>query len=223
MNYLHETTHQLQKELKTFNDSEQSNINQHNESFGIRPRSLSSLHLTFFFGGEVLSALPAKELIDWHAAIQSRLAQDGFYLRDANDPEQTSPPHHDDVQEPTNPDQEELYWLRVAKFRLFPPRRNYLVVAELEASPALHELYRDLHDIARMSSCDALVEIAQNNPKIWIPHVTLANIQSRKESANRETTRQNLQRLQVLLDDIPSHNAKDGSSSIIILPASVGM
>lgn len=45
----------------------------------VKPRSRQSLHMTFFFGGEVLCSLPLDELEAWHGQISKRLSSSSFF------------------------------------------------------------------------------------------------------------------------------------------------
>ena len=130
----------------------------------IQPRSLASLHMTLFFGGETIcSDLSAEELENWYMSVSKRVQQSNF--RTAKNLDRTEPPLATDE-----------YWFRFKALRTFPPKRNYLIVAEYEASPAWHDLHDDLRSIAAASESQALRQITQRSKSQWTPHITLANL-----------------------------------------------
>jgi 2'-5' RNA ligase len=146
----------------------------------LRTRSLHSLHMTLFFGGDILgNELSRHELHHWHTQVQDRFAESHFYSP-------SSPTGPAEIQ----PD----FWFQFVRLRTFPPHRNNLIVAEFEASPAWHVLYSDLQNIARDSP--GLQEMATTKP--WIPHITLANLPRPLGTLNR------------LLEDASDEFSKDG-------------
>ena len=166
----------------------------------VQPRSLNSLHMTLFFGGEVIcNNLTAEELQAWHQAVENRLRVSNFYPAEAEgiaivsdkDKEKEEEKDDDDdddniVNEINNNDPTSDLWFRISHFRTFPPRRNYLIVAVLEASPAWNALHDDLRTLASTSSCEALQEITKHSKEIWTPHITLANLRGGNRREKKE-------------------------------------
>ena len=149
-----------------------------------KPRSRASLHMTFFFGGETLCELPVEELIDWHGKIRDRLKESSF-LSHAQSPDsaRNDESSHENRNRNDKPsDDNEIngviddYWFDVTDVCMFPPRRNNLIVAILEASPAWHALHNDVRDIAKTSDSQALNEITAHSKDKWTAHITLGNI-----------------------------------------------
>jgi 2'-5' RNA ligase len=141
----------------------------------VKPRKLESLHMTFFFGGETLCQLPEEELTAWHAAVKARLEESGFVLK-ANDGggAEGKADSANDANDASGGDDD--FWFRVADVRTFPPRRNNLVVAVLQASPAWLSLHGDVREIARTGDSAGLRDVVRCSKERWTPHVTLANI-----------------------------------------------
>lgn len=135
-----------------------------------KPRSRASLHMTFFFGGEYLCELPQEELLDWHGKVKDRLAQSNFLLASAT--EEGGNDYEEDAQHNTIIDE---YYFDVTDVRLFPPGRNNLVVAHLEAAPAWHALHNDIRDVARNSSSEGLKEVMAYGKEKWTAHITMGN------------------------------------------------
>jgi hypothetical protein len=133
----------------------------------IVPRPLSRLHCTLFFGGPTLVALSNDDLLQWHENVTRRLEQSGFILDGGAFPE------HVQVHVPDD------YWFHVTELSRFPPRGKRLIVAQLQASAAWHDLWQDLRNIA----CNEVPGLqkfmnfpAQRHVERWIPHITLADI-----------------------------------------------
>ena len=220
----------------------------------LKPRSLTSLHLTLLFGGEVWGELSAPELEQWHARISRILAQSGFSQIGNHDVAK-----HPTLQEPTqqkpstfsNSDDnknnesgsnsssnqqqqhgdygrtEDDYWIRFDRLATFPPRRNNLIVALFEVSPAWQALYKDL--VATLTTqqqspssadneSDALRQVAQKSHGTWTPHMTLANIIVRGKQRGSH-----MQALRAQLDQASLALAtKLGSSSLQVRGISMG-
>jgi 2'-5' RNA ligase len=111
--------------------------------FSVRPRPRGSLHLTLFFGGEGLGRLPEQDLEAFHARVSSALLRDqgAHGLAFEQDPgRQVSAATGDLVDGTERGDssvvKDPRFCFRIAGLRTFPPRRNNLVVAELEAPEA---------------------------------------------------------------------------------------
>lgn len=133
-----------------------------------RPRSLESLHMTLFFGGEVIPTMPAEELIEWHTQVSRRLAQSSFCLK--GNSTETS---HDD------------YFFRFSGLQIFPPHRQNLIVAVFEPSMAWHTLYHELNEIASdVSIFPSLAKVATKNRDRWVAHVTLGNLYGDRTALN---------------------------------------
>jgi 2'-5' RNA ligase len=190
-----------------------------------RSRSRTSLHMTLFFGGEVLCALPPSELIDWHAKVKARLEQSNFSLK--SDPvinpdckgneillTELGPqvPEESERAEPTGLQEEskqaerketlanveleqDQYWFQIKGLSLFPPRRNYLIVALLEASPSWHALHDDLRELAVSGDSESLRSITKRGMGEWTPHITLGNLYGGKKA--------DLGAVQKMLQDFP--------------------
>jgi hypothetical protein len=144
----------------------------------IKPRSLTSLHMTFFFGGVALCKVPAEALTEWHSGVSARLEESCLVsMESASTSTSASTSGVLTINTtPTTTTSLDEYWFRVVDIRTFPPRRNNLVVAVLEASPRWHELYADIRSLARASSSHTLRDVVRSSKDEWIPHVTLANI-----------------------------------------------
>ena len=166
-----------------------SNQPQRNKSrplLRIKPRSLESLHMTLFFGGETLCELSPEELTVWHEQVAKRIRQ-------------SFPPSSDGTTKKlldfcqcccggdgsaatgnseTDDDNDDCYWFRLKEVCVFPPRRKNLIVATLEASPAWHTLHDDIRAIAAHSeSSEGLRNLVESTSfEKWTPHITLANI-----------------------------------------------
>ena len=178
----------------------------------IHPRSLDSLHMTFFFGGEVLTSLSAEELTTWHSEVEALFTRSGFYLR--KDMDSTLDVAGTESEARSN---DAKYWLRVRDIRLFPPRRNNLIVAVLDASAAWHELYQGLRQIAKSSSCQSLAEVVNFSKEVWVPHITLANIRGQGTADQREV-------LQSLLDSmVPTLQNDSNNEPLALQPTYIGM
>jgi hypothetical protein len=85
------------------------------------------------------------------------------------------------------------YWLGFKSFRLFPPRRDNLIVAELETSEAWHELYRQVCQVS--STCGPvdlahLVQSSSHGGK-WTPHITLADVVWKSSPSSDQQWRRN--------------------------------
>ena len=73
-------------------------------------------------------------------------------------------------------DDDDDFWFHVTSISMFPPKRNNLVVAILEASPAWHMLHHNIRNIAKNGNSQGLKDITAYSPDTWIAHVTLGNI-----------------------------------------------
>ena len=190
MDHLHEISVKLGKDIQTTirSDSQQQVDKCKGKPLRFRYRSRNSLHFTFFFGGQVLCSMPPEELISWHSDIKGRLCKSHFYLdaqdsivNDDSNPERVVIESVPDTylggeEEEPEVDKDE-YWFRIKKLSLFPPKRDYLIVAILEASPAYHALYRDIRNIALNGDSEELQALAEKDKgPDWIPHITLGNL-----------------------------------------------
>ncbi|KAL3763190.1 hypothetical protein ACHAW5_005087 [Stephanodiscus triporus] len=114
---------------------EENNINDHTKQsmstkksrrqLLIKPRSLNSLHMTYFFAGTVLEEMACEELQLWKTMVKKCVVA------------------HSNVS-PVD------YYLRFKSIIVFPPSRSNLIVAVFEASSALEELYEKLCELAVM-------------------------------------------------------------------------
>ena len=224
---LHSYSIQIQKRLQqqnnnnNINQNQEENNNEEKESSQVKeeqkqqsnkkrvqfkPRSKQSLHMTLFFGGETLCEIPDSELIDWYKRIQQRLLHSGFVIGSTLQEQQPS-----EVAETTttidNEEQKEKqqqldddYSFQVQGLKVFPPRRNNLVVAVLEPTTTTisamnekestifcwDELYQDIQTISQDESCSqGIAEICKSTGREkWVAHVTLGNIYGGKKQTN---------------------------------------
>jgi len=157
----------------------------------LKPRSLNSLHMTFFFGGEVLCELSPEDLTAWYEQIAKRIRQSfpSDELRSYFSSPQPEASYAND------------YWFRLQEICLFPPRRRNLLVATLEASPAWHALHDDIRAIAlRDDSPEPLRNLVQSSSfQQWKPHITLANIRT---SGPRSSQRAQADYLSEILQEV---------------------
>ena len=164
---------------ETQRTSDQNNKDNNKESSKMKkkpvkykPRSRASLHMTFFFGGEALCELPAEELVEWHGKIRDRLKESGFVLAAEAGKEAEA----EEVARDVSVENLDEYWFNITDICTFPPQRNNLVVAILEASPAWHQLHNDVRDIAKNGNIQALKNITTYSKEKWTAHITLGNI-----------------------------------------------
>jgi len=159
------------------------------KSFIVKPRSEASLHMTFFFGGEMLCELPASELTEFHSRVAKLFLERGFYQDEKftnNQVDQICSTNVDECADhvsSTQPLQTAEHLLthfpiefRVKELRIFPPRRNNLIVAELEAPSKWHELHDDIRNVAKTADSSGLRHVAASGKERWTPHITLANL-----------------------------------------------
>ena len=145
------------------------------------------------------------ELTTWYEQIEAKFREFGFVVR-TNGSRQHELVH-------MGSEMEEKYWLKIREFRLFPPRRNNLIVAVMDASPLLHSLYGELREIAKASSCQALSDVVNYSKAAWVPHITLANVKG-------QITHNEYACLSELLDDM---NQSLNNSSQKVHPICVNM
>ena len=147
----------------------------------IKPRSLSSLHMTYFFCGKVLDEMSCDELRLWNMMVRDCVS--AHNRSDSNDDSNT-----------TCLDE---YRLQFKGLQLFPPNKNYLIVAVFESSSKLDGLYEELCNLAAMkksmqdgasddkayifpllSDLTARQHSKRNNTNSpsWVAHVTLGNL-----------------------------------------------
>jgi len=151
---------------------------QSKRQLSIKPRTLSSLHMTYFFCGKVLEEMSGDELILWNSMVRQRLSKHNRESSSVGE-----------------------YNLRFKGLKLFPPNRNHLLVATFEPSPNLLGLYEELCNLAITEkptyhdSDDGdeskylfplLAELTKsqrdkrnqnkNNSPSWVAHVTLGNL-----------------------------------------------
>ncbi len=168
----------------------------------IKPRTLPSLHMTYFFCGKVLDEMPSDELHLWNSMVRERLLE---YI----DNDATS--------------SAEEYTLQFKGLKLFPPNKHYLIVAMFEPSSKLYGLYEELCNLAMSEKAsqhhDAshtddeskylfplLAELTKSqhekrnqnneNSPSWVAHVTLGNLSG--------GSREDVKRLNFWLQDYKS-------------------
>lgn len=129
------------------------------------PLTVSQLHMTFFFCGEELGALPRAVLEAWHSELCRSLRdvqQSDFSLNDCR--------------------------MRLKGLEVFPPEKQNLVVATFEVPRALHLLHervitctRSLASTFPGSTGAGLLALASNNgARAWNPHCTLGKLHAPK-------------------------------------------
>lgn len=167
-------------------DEEQKKVSkkQAKRQLTIKPRSLPSLHMTYFFCGKVLEEMSCDELSLWNSMVRDRLLT---YNNDASSSSLGE------------------YSLRFKGITLFPPNRNYLIVGVFESSPRLDGLYKEICNLSMMEKPmqDNVKNVVldedvrspeymfpllhgltktqhsrrnQNNSQSWVAHVTLGNL-----------------------------------------------
>ncbi|CAB9523260.1 expressed unknown protein [Seminavis robusta] len=152
-----------------------------------KARSRASLHMTFFFGGENLCELPKEELQDWYDQVRDRLEMAEFVVQKEDHNNNAPGIKEGTTEEQSSETAEDLatmttstvtgdYWFDVTDVRIFPPGRNNLIVAHLEATPAWHVLHNDIRDIAKNSDSKGLNDIVAYSKEKWTAHITLGNI-----------------------------------------------
>lgn len=162
----------------------------------IKPRSRNSLHMTYFFAGQVLKDMTSEELLRWEYCVRKC------------------------VLEHNSESMQNDYSLRFKSLMLFPPNRQNLIVAVFESSATLNDLYDKLCDVAVMKKEKSHENIAtggavigsasdgarqdnefpmltdltrklqqqrsQQKSPCWIAHVTLGNLTGgKKEDVHR--------------------------------------
>lgn len=201
--------HQLIRTIKQQWDSsnnEQQHLNtvskkQSKRQLTIKPRTLPSLHMTYFFCGRVLDEMSRDELHLWNAMVRERLLK---------------------YNNATTPSTEE-YTLQFKGLKLFPPNKHYLIVAMFEPSSKLLGLYEELCNLAlsekpshhqdsetgneseyvfpllaelTKSQHDKRKQNKVSSPS-WVAHVTLGNL----SGGNRD----DVKRLNSWLEDNEDH------------------
>ena len=167
---------------------EKNDFQTRRRQLSFQPRSVSSLHMTFFFGGEVLTSLPQYELKEWHEQLftlferySSVSATKGDFC-------------NENLRE-TEIDGDSLEKNELSvSFRgltLFPPRRNNLIVAIFDVSKSMNTLHDDVRAIALNGKSTMLSNVVQRSKEKWTAHITLGNI--------RQGTKPELQKLRELL------------------------
>jgi 2'-5' RNA ligase len=132
-----------------------------------KARSRASLHMTLFFGGEYLCELPGGELQDWYDKVRARLERSHFFVLQEEPQQQAMTTTTKTIDD---------YWFHVTEIRMFPPGRNNLIVAELNASEAWHTLHSDIRDIAQNANSALLNEVVAYGKERWTAHITLGNV-----------------------------------------------
>ena len=197
---------------------EQSKTKRNQQPLRFKPRSRASLHMTFFFGGEALGELPVQELEDWYGTVRDRLGQAGFHTvasctreDETNDNNQPQAAVDSSSVDPGDDGMDGEYWSNALSISLFPPKRNNLVVAILEVSPAWHTLHNDVRNIAKNGDSQGLKDVTAYSKDKWTAHITLGNIvgggtKGEVRKAFDEVLRQVAQDLAVLQDGNGDHN-----------------
>ena len=106
--------------------------------------------MTFFFAGEVLCELPPDQLREWHNSVKECFQKSNFRLK-------LSAGINEGVNEDTLIyDEEQDFYFQLRSISVFPPQRNDLIVAILEASPSWHALHRQVIEIGKQSPCEGI-------------------------------------------------------------------
>jgi 2'-5' RNA ligase len=178
-----------------------SNYASNKRSCRIKPRSLESLHMTLFFGGKTLGQVGKGQLEDLHRRFTSVIQGSGFVATRAANSTRPTRRGHDSSSTaaahsrmPCHPG--DNFWFIIKEVRVFPPGRNNLIVAILEAAPAWHTLHNNLREAARAVESDEIRTVLSYSHETFVAHITLATIISPKGP-----NKQSLQRLQQKLCD----------------------
>ena len=178
------------------NSQKRQKKGQERNSLIVKPRSEASLHMTFFFGGETLCELPASELTEFHSRVTKLFVERNFFQDEKCTNHQGDGGKLDqicstnavecaeDAESSTHPVQTAQNLLnhfpvefRVKELRVFPPRRNNLIVAELEAPSEWHELHDAIRTVAKTADYSSgLRQVTARGKELWTPHITLANV-----------------------------------------------
>lgn len=142
----------------------------------IKPRSLSSLHMTLFFGGETLCEIPVDELKTWHGQVSKRLMES---FNDKLD-----------------------FSFQIAGLQLFPPQRSNLIVAILEPTENWHILHNDIRAFA--SEHETLKRVLEAGRAHWTAHITLANLVNERNNPEMKVLSEILDSTQVNMPVLPS-------------------
>ena len=148
----------------------------------IKPRSLSSLHMTLFFGGETLCEIPVEELTAWHGQVSKRLHKT----------------FHDKLD----------YSFQITDLQIFPPRRNNLIVAILEPAENWQSLHNDLRAFA--SEHETLQTVLNYSRDKWTAHITLANLINERNKPQMKILREILANTNVTMSVQPSSISMGG-------------
>ena len=168
-------TEQQEKKLKTDQGKSNQERKRSKRPLTFKPRSRKGLHMTFFFGGTILCELPVEELQEWHGKIMRRFeeAKASNNIDSGANDEETQQQQQEQRQDQCEADG---YTLQFKELCLFPPRRNTLIVAIFEASPALHRLHDDIRDIAKNGESELLASVVQRSKEKWTAHVTIGDL-----------------------------------------------
>lgn len=181
LNRLHGMTERVKAQVAEISCDEEDS----KRPLRIKARSLPSLHMTFFFGGEVPCTLPTDELVQWHKRLEDRFAQSNFVLQH----NKNSLDHLRSDASQADTDDNINFSFQIQELAVFPPRRNNLIVAILEASPVWHTLYQDVRLLSSSPEDSiGLHEISKRGKEKWTAHITLANIVGGKKSDAKQLT-----------------------------------
>ena len=133
-----------------------------------KPRSRRSLHMTLFFGGEVLGEIPAHELQAWYDKISHCIKSSGFCTHQVTDAGK------DEREDDNKPD----FSFVQTGLIVFPPNRQNLVVASLKPGPEWFKLHDEIHEVSLDRSISK--ELSQATGRTakgkWLCHITLGNL-----------------------------------------------
>lgn len=117
------------------------------------PMDFKDLHMTFFFMGEALHALPREQLVKVHAAIECAVTRAGL----------EAPSMHFDGLD------------------LFPPGKTNLIVAKFLAPPALIALQREVQAEVTGLGVGRSGSVRQQllGEDCWTPHCTLGKLKAK--------------------------------------------
>jgi 2'-5' RNA ligase len=165
----------------------------------LKPRSVTSLHLTLLFGGEVLGEIPPEELQLWHEQVKERLLLAGFALQ-----------QDESIDAFTSCSPSETISFDAGKYAIsleglitFPPKRNNLIVAVFNPSPDWQVLYQDLVALTKNASySERLRHIASRSHDKWTPHVTLGNLIGKRRGSQVNDLREHLTSISVTCKEL---------------------
>jgi hypothetical protein len=162
---------------------EVDNVNRTDGILKVKPRSRESLHMTLFFGGEALGRVPKEDLVSFHACVSAVLRGEPYrFVQDENgrgeSPEAGIPEVPGGCDDRENPvrarggapspkeRKDPSRCFRILELRTFPPRRNNLIVATLEAPEIWNRVHESILLCADSVASSSTAEAAAATPAI---------------------------------------------------------